>query len=130
MTTDRPLAWLRIADRYSPWREAAVVVAGLGTSGFAAADALLELGARVIVLDDLDSDENREKATLLEHLDAIEACHSIAGDAAYMLFVRVASPRALEDLVRDIRVAANVRTRTTVVLQSFYEHRPVLPVAG
>ncbi len=70
MTTDRPLAWLRIADRYSPWREAAVVVAGLGTSGFAAADALLELGARVIVLDDLDSDENREKATLLEHLDA------------------------------------------------------------
>ena len=70
MTTDRPLAWLRIADRYSPWREAAVVVAGLGTSGFAAAGALLELGARVIVLDDLDSDENREKATLLEHLDA------------------------------------------------------------
>ena len=70
------------------------------------------------------------RAELLEHLDAIEACHSIAGDAAYMLFVRVASPRALEDLVRDIRVAANVRTRTTVVLQSFYEHRPVLPVAG
>ncbi|MBT8797641.1 Lrp/AsnC family transcriptional regulator [Microbacterium flavum] len=66
---------------------------------------------------------------LLEHLDAIEACHSIAGDAAYMLFVRVASPRALEDLIRDIRMAANVRTRTTVVLQTFYEHRPVVPTA-
>ena len=46
-----------------------------------------------------------------------------------MLLARVASPRALEDLVRDIRLAANVRTRTTVVLQTFYEHRPVIPAA-
>jgi Lrp/AsnC family leucine-responsive transcriptional regulator len=63
----------------------------------------------------------------LEHLTAIEACHSIAGEASYMLFVRVASPRALEDLVRDIRLAASVNTRTTVVLQTYYENRPVLP---
>lgn len=62
---------------------------------------------------------------LLEHLTAIEACHSIAGAASYMLFVRVASPRALEHLVREVRLAANVSTRTTVVLQTFYEHRPM-----
>jgi Lrp/AsnC family transcriptional regulator, leucine-responsive regulatory protein len=66
----------------------------------------------------------------LEHLDAIEACHSIAGDASYMLFVRVASPRALEELVRDIRLAASVNTRTTVVLQTYYEHRPIIPLAA
>jgi Lrp/AsnC family leucine-responsive transcriptional regulator len=66
----------------------------------------------------------------LEHLTAIEACHSIAGEASYMLFVRVASPRALEDLVRDIRLAASVNTRTTVVLQTYYENRPVLPAAS
>lgn len=66
----------------------------------------------------------------LQHLRAIEACHSIAGDASYMLFVRVASPRALEDLVRDIRAAASVNTRTTVVLQTYYENRPVLPDAA
>ncbi len=66
----------------------------------------------------------------LQHLSAIEACHSIAGDASYMLFVRVASPRALEDLVRDIRTAASVNTRTTVVLQTYYENRPVLPDAA
>ena len=65
----------------------------------------------------------------LEHLNAIEACHSIAGDASYMLFVRVASPRALEELVRDIRLAASVNTRTTVVLQTYYEHRPIIPIA-
>ncbi len=63
---------------------------------------------------------------LLEHLTAIEACHSIAGDASYMLFVRVASPRALEELVRDIRQSASVSTRTTVVLQTYYEHRPII----
>ena len=54
MTTTRRLAWLQRADRYSPWHEASVVVAGLGSSGFAAADALLEVGARVIVVDDLE----------------------------------------------------------------------------
>jgi Lrp/AsnC family leucine-responsive transcriptional regulator len=64
---------------------------------------------------------------LLEHLSEIEACHSIAGDASYMLFVRVTSPRHLETLIRDIRLAASVNTRTTVVLQTFYENRPLLP---
>ena len=66
----RRLGWLPTADRLSPWQQSSVVVAGLGTSGFAAADALLELGARVIVLDDSDDDANRDKATLLEQLDA------------------------------------------------------------
>ena len=64
---------------------------------------------------------------LLEHLAEIEACHSIAGDASYILLVRVASPRHLESLIRDIRAAASVNTRTTVVLQTFYENRPILP---
>ncbi|MDQ7993448.1 MAG: UDP-N-acetylmuramoyl-L-alanine--D-glutamate ligase [Propionicimonas sp.] len=63
-------SWLPTADRLSPWPQARVVVAGLGTSGFAAADGLLELGARVTVLDDNASPANAEKATVLELLDA------------------------------------------------------------
>lgn len=63
-------SWLAQANRLSPWRQATVVVAGLGTSGFAAADGLLDLGARVIVLDASESAANREKATVLEMLDA------------------------------------------------------------
>ncbi|MGB2765813.1 MAG: Mur ligase family protein, partial [Propionicimonas sp.] len=58
------------ANRLSPWRQATVVVAGLGASGFAAADGLLDLGARVVVLDASESATNREKATVLEMLDA------------------------------------------------------------
>jgi len=60
----------------------------------------------------------------LEHLTAIEACHSVAGDASYILKVRVASPGALEDLLQEIRAAANVSTHTTIVLSTPFENRP------
>ncbi|XVV06950.1 Lrp/AsnC family transcriptional regulator [Actinosynnema sp. CA-248983] len=60
----------------------------------------------------------------LEHLAQIEACYSVAGDASYVLRVRVASPTALEELLRQIREVANVSTRTTVVLSTPYEDRP------
>jgi Lrp/AsnC family leucine-responsive transcriptional regulator len=35
----------------------------------------------------------------------------------------VASPTALETLIREIRTRANVATRTTVVLQTSFERR-------
>ncbi|MPT15946.1 MAG: Lrp/AsnC family transcriptional regulator [Microbacterium sp.] len=82
-----------------------------------------------IEITPLDPAQPDNAPELLEHLDAIEACHSIAGDASYMLFVRVPTPRDLEQLVRDVGLAANVSTRTTVVLQTYYEHRPIIPVS-
>jgi Lrp/AsnC family leucine-responsive transcriptional regulator len=60
----------------------------------------------------------------LRKLAAIEACHSVAGDESYILKVRVASPGDLEALLQEIRAAANVSTRTTVVLSTPYEGRP------
>src|SRR4051812_23668621 len=60
----------------------------------------------------------------LSHLSAIEACHSVAGDESYILKVRVTSPTALESLLQEIRAAASVSTRTTVVLSTPYEGRP------
>jgi len=81
--------------------------------------------AAFIEITPLDPAQPDNAPELLEHVVEIEACHSIAGNASYMLFVRVASPRALEQLVNDVRLAANVSTRTTVVLQTYYEHRPI-----
>src|ERR1700709_1574531 len=46
------------------------VVLGIGVSGFAAADNLNHLGARVTVLAESANDVQREKATLLEMLGA------------------------------------------------------------
>ena len=61
------LDWMRTANRLSNWQEASVVVAGLGVSGFAAADGLMSLGAKVTVLD--ESEAFADKALLLETLD-------------------------------------------------------------
>lgn len=83
--------------------------------------------AAFIEITPLDPAQPDDAPERLEHITEIESCHSIAGNAAYMLFVRVASPRALETLIRRIRSVASVSTRTTVVLQTFYENRPILP---
>lgn len=60
----------------------------------------------------------------LAHLAEVEACHSVAGEESYILKVRVAGPGELEALLQEVRSAANVRTRTTVVLSTPYEGRP------
>jgi Lrp/AsnC family leucine-responsive transcriptional regulator len=65
----------------------------------------------------------------LRHLSAIEACHSVAGDESYILQVRVASPGELEQLLQEIRAAAGVSTRTTVVLSTPWEGRRPPPTA-
>lgn len=83
---------------------------GLGLSAF----------IEISPLDPADPDDIPDR---LFHLPEIEACHSVAGDAAYMLFVRVPGPGRLETLIRDIRQAAGVRTRTTVVLQTYFADR-------
>jgi Lrp/AsnC family leucine-responsive transcriptional regulator len=72
-------------------------------------------------IDPTEPDNVPEK---LRHLPAIEACHSIAGEASYLLKVRFATPPDLETLLREIRAAANVSTRATIVLSTPFEGRP------
>ena len=61
----------------------------------------------------------------LEHITEIESCWSVAGQESYSLKVRVPTPADLEDLLARIRAAANVSTRTTIVLSTPYENRPI-----
>ena len=65
----------------------------------------------------------------LRHLPAVEACHSVAGEESYILQVRVAGPAELEQLLQEVRAAAGVATRTTVVLSTPWEGRtaPLAP---
>ncbi len=56
----------------SDWQGLRVVVTGLGISGFSAADTLVELGARVVVVDGKDSQENRSKADTLKIVGVTE----------------------------------------------------------
>jgi Lrp/AsnC family leucine-responsive transcriptional regulator len=77
-----------------------------------------------VAVTPIDAGQPDSVPAKLEHLPEIEACHSVAGEESYVLKVRVASPEALEHLLREIRSAAQANTRTTVVLSTFYEDRP------
>ena len=80
-----------------------------------------------VAITPLDPSQPDDAPARLEHIEAIVACHSVAGEESYVLLVRVASARALEDLLQQIRTAANVRTRSTIILQTFYEGRDFIP---
>lgn len=80
--------------------------------------------AALVAVTPLDPAHEYDIPELLAALTAVESCHSVAGEDSFVLFVRVAGPTALEELIREIRRRANVSTRTTVVLQTFYERRP------
>jgi Lrp/AsnC family leucine-responsive transcriptional regulator len=86
--------------------------------------------AALIAITPLDPAQPDDAPEALAGLSEIEACHSVAGDDSYVLFVRVATPTALEQLIREIRRRANVSTRTTVVLQTFFERRAEPPHLG
>ncbi len=62
--------WLSTATRSSRWDTLRVVVAGAGSSGFAAADALLRLGSRVTVVDAVQDERTGDRGTVLEMLGA------------------------------------------------------------
>jgi UDP-N-acetylmuramoylalanine--D-glutamate ligase len=56
--------------RHDSWAGVRAVVAGMGVSGFAAADNLTHQGAHVTALDESDAGDRGEKGTLLEVLGA------------------------------------------------------------
>ena len=57
----------------------------------------------------------------------VEDCHSVAGDENYVLKVRTRTTTELEDFLRRLREKAGVQTRTTVVLSTPFENRPIVP---
>jgi Lrp/AsnC family leucine-responsive transcriptional regulator len=86
-------------------------------------EAVGHLLSAFVAITPLDPSQPDDAPTRLEHIEEIESCHSVAGEESYILLVRVESPRALEDLLQRIRTAANVKTRSTIVLNTFYSDR-------
>lgn len=78
-----------------------------------------------ISITPIDVTEPDDYPDRLRPVTEIESCWSVAGTESYILKVRVAMPRDLEDLLSRIRSNANVTTRTTIVLSTAYENRPV-----
>jgi Lrp/AsnC family leucine-responsive transcriptional regulator len=78
----------------------------------------------VTPLDPKQPDDLPER--VLEFPEVLD-CHSVAGAENYILKVRTRTTSDLEDLLRRIREKAEVQTRTTVVLSTPFEHRPLVP---
>ncbi len=78
----------------------------------------------LIDLTPLDPSAPDDIPQRVEEFGEIESCWSVAGDASYVVKVRVAEPGDLEDLLARIRSAAGVSTRTTIVLSTPFEERP------
>lgn len=102
--------------RDSSWEGIHAVVTGFGVSGFAAADSLQHLGARVTVLDTGDNAGLRDKATLMEILGAdvrlgAGATDELPADADVVVTSpgwRPTSPLLVEAAGRDIPVWGEV----------------------
>ncbi|MDQ1751768.1 MAG: Lrp/AsnC family transcriptional regulator, leucine-responsive regulatory protein, partial [Pseudonocardiales bacterium] len=84
--------------------------------------------AAIVAITPLDPAGRQEPPGHIADLTEVESCHSVAGEDGFVLFVRVASLTALDQLIREIRRRANFSTHTTVVLQTFFE-QPAHPVS-
>ena len=80
-----------------------------------------------VAITPLDPSQPDDAPARLQHIPEIEACYSVAGEESYVLLVHVESARALEGLLQRIRTAADVKTRSTVILQKFYSDRRYIP---
>ena len=78
-----------------------------------------------IAIRPIDPSQPDDAPGRLESMPEIESCWSVAGEESYIIKVRTTSPVELEDLLARVRAAANVSTRTTIVLSTYYENRPV-----
>jgi Lrp/AsnC family leucine-responsive transcriptional regulator len=59
-------------------------------------------------------------------LPLVESCYSVAGDNSYVLVVRAPSTKALEEILDALRAKLEVTTRSTIVLSTPFERRPVI----
>jgi len=81
----------------------------------------------LISVSPLDPKQPDDLPDRVAEFHEIEDCFSVAGAENYVLKVRTATTGDLEDLLRRLREKAGVQTRTTVVLSTPFEGRPIVP---
>lgn len=89
--------------------------------------ALGDMLSAFVAITPLDPSQPDDAPARLEHIPEIESCQSVAGEDSYVLLVHVPSARALEGLLQRIRTAANVHTRSTIILHTFFNGRRHVP---
>jgi Lrp/AsnC family transcriptional regulator, leucine-responsive regulatory protein len=64
--------------------------------------------------------------TRMAEFPLVESCYSVAGDNSYLLVVRAPKTQDLEELLDALRAKLEVTTRSTIVLSTPFEGRPVI----
>jgi len=113
-----------VHDRVRKLEQAGVIRAYRAEVDPQAVGLLVTALVAVLPLDPTQPDDLPERVTEFRE---VEDCYSVAGEANYVLKVRTRTPGDLEDLIRRLREKAGVQTRTTVVLSTPFEGRPVRP---
>ena len=90
-------------------------------------EALGSMVTALVSATPLDPRQPDDLPERLADLPEVEDCYSVAGEANYILKVRVRTTGHLEELIRRLREKAGVATRTTVVLSTPFEARPISP---
>jgi Lrp/AsnC family leucine-responsive transcriptional regulator len=80
-----------------------------------------------IAVSPLDASQPDDLPDRVLDLPEVEDCYSVAGEANYILKVRTRTTGELEDLIRRLREKGEVQTRTTIVLSTPFEGRPLQP---
>ena len=131
LTTDGRLSYTDLAERVGlsvsavhqrvrRLEQRGVIAGYTARVSYEALDLPLTAFVAIRPVDPSQPDDAPERLAALAEIDS---CYSVAGEDFYLLLVRVAGPVDLERLLQDIRTAANVTTRTTVVLSTPYEGR-------
>jgi Lrp/AsnC family transcriptional regulator, leucine-responsive regulatory protein len=81
----------------------------------------------IVAVMPLDPKQPDDLPDRVVEFSEVEDCLSVAGEANYILKVRTRTTSDLEDLLRRMREKAGVQTRTTVVLSTPFEDRPLAP---
>jgi Lrp/AsnC family transcriptional regulator, leucine-responsive regulatory protein len=81
----------------------------------------------LVAVTPLDPTQPDDLPERVEDFPEVEDCFSVAGESNYVLKVRVRTTGDLEELIRRLREKGQVQTRTTVVLSTPFEDRPLSP---
>jgi Lrp/AsnC family leucine-responsive transcriptional regulator len=103
--------------------EAAGVIRGY--KAVVAPEALGLFVTALIAVTPLDPSQPDDLPERVGGLVEVEDCFSVAGEASYILKVRVRTTSHLEELIRRLRERGGVQTRTTIVLSIPFEDRPL-----
>ncbi len=79
-----------------------------------------------IEIHSLGVQQDEPATEFLATLPELTSCYSVAGDATYLCVAQVGSAEELDEVLTRIRTELGMKTVTTLVLTTRFQHRPLV----